>query len=577
MRLDKITIANVIGIARADITLQGVNVIAALNHAGKSSISDAIQMALTGTVSRLAINKKDYAQLLHDDAPKGRSMVQIDGCDEEDAPQFRLPKGEHLGPQIENGQYLPYVLRPGLFASISDDDRRTLLFNLTGCKAGGKEVIAKLVARGLSEAVVKDFIPHLKGGFPAASAAAYDLAKQSKGVWRGITKATWGSVVAEDWKVPAPEVKKPTDTVLNQLLAQVTKRQGDLEQGIQYIGQQEALEQSTASHTQRMELLHETAGLIDRRKTKLATTEKDLNAWEIKFPPLLEKLAELKAGSVPLICPCCSKELSMVNGQLEKFAGLKADTNRLSDAALAVTNARAAIDTLKKVHANDLRDIAESESAAKQLLELEKQQVEIPDVAKLARARESVAKLRELVATERAQFNEAQQAKIDHEKVGETTAAATKAHAEVKQWLAMGDALAPDGIPSELLADALAPFNQSLNVLARLATCKSVQVGPDMQIRYGDRLYGLCSVSEKWRADALIAFAIAQMSTLKVAVLDGLDVLDMKSRVRMIQMSQQLVELTAMESIIFMATLKEKPKMPADVLVVWVENSIAES
>lgn len=577
MRLDRVTIAGILGIARAEIQLKGVNVICAHNHAGKSSIADAIQMALIGTVSRVKIAKKDYAQLLHDGNPKGRVTVTYDGGEEEDGAQFRLPKGEHVVVQVENAQYLPHVIRPSLFAEISDDDRRTLLFNLTGCKASGKEVIAKLIARDMDEAFVRDFIPNLKNGFPAASEAAYKLATAAKGTWRGITKATWGSVIAEDWKALQPEGKKPTDKELETLLAQATKRQSDLEDGIAYVSQQEALAESSATYSQRLAQLEETAGLLKRRQAKLANTEKDLNEWEQKFPAMLEKLAELKAGSTPLICPCCDKELSMVDGKLEKFAGLKADTKKLSDAALAVTNARAAIDTLKKVHANDLRDIAESESAIKQVEQMKSEKIALPNLEKLERARESVAKLRTLASEERAAFNAMQQSKIDFEKVGQITQDAAAAHAEVKQWIAMGDALAPDGIPSDLLSDALAPFNQSLQVLSRLATCAVVSIGSDMQIRFGERLYGLCSVSEKWRCDALIAIAIAQMSTLKMVVLDGLDVLDTKSRIRMVQMAMQLEELTAMETIIMIATLKEKPKFPDSVGVVWVERCIAEN
>lgn len=580
MKIDKITIAGILGIARAEINLNGVTVVAGLNHVGKSSIADAVSMAFLGTVSRVSIPKKSYDQLLHDGSPKGRVTVLFDGDtdqDEEQSAEFRLPKGEHLVSQIENSQYLPYVLRPQLFAEISDDERRTLLFNLTGCKAGGKEVIAKLIARDIPESVVRDFIPNLKNGFPAASAAAYELAKQAKGAWRGITGENWGSDKAEGWEAANPDEAMPKDEEMKTISYYVAKTQEQIEDGMQWIGQQETLLKATESFLQRLTEHEVIANQLKRRVAKRDATSADMVEWEGKIPELEKRLAELRAGVQPLTCPCCDAELRMVDGELQIFAGLKADTAAASTAALELTKSKEALNLLKRTYQNDVTSVAEAESAVKQVAAIKAEKRESVDVVKLEAARLKIEELREGVKTQRAAYNAKQELRNTYTGLAAKNENATKAHAEIKQWLALGDGLAPDGIPSELLADALAPFNQSLAVLARLSGWRSAAIGADMQLRYGERLYGLCSVSEKWRCNALIAFAIAQMSTLKMVVLDGFDVLDLKSRGSLVKMSIELEELTAMESIVLIGTLKEPPKMPVSVAVAWVENAMVEN
>ena len=69
----------------------------------------------------------------------------------------------------------------------------------------------------------------------------------------------------------------------------------------------------------------------------------------------------------------------------------------------------------------------------------------------------------------------------------------------------LADALSPDGIPAELLAEALGPINDRLHSNDGLAEWEPVVIHSDMRITYGLRDYALISESEKWRADAMIA------------------------------------------------------------------------
>lgn len=576
MRLQSITVSEVLGLSRADINFAGVTIVAGNNATGKSTLADCISMAFLGTPARVSL-KKELDQLLHDDAAKGRVTISYD--EGEGTAEFRLPKGEHHADEFPGMQFLTYVLKPSRFAELTADERRTLLFQLTNCKASSKVIIQKLVERGIDETLATDFAINWKSGFPAAAKEAYARATAAKGAWGQITGQKWGSVVAEDWKAEPPEGKCPIAKELDDIMAAHTVMQAEVDKGQAYVGGLEAKREASASYLQRSTDAAELADQLDRRVAKQKATEKDLKKLETELPALVEELATLQAGSVPVACPCCGEQLRINGGKLEKFAGLKADTKQVTDLALRVRNAKEAIELLKRTLANDIKSVGEAEAAGVQYKAIIAEKVEVIDEAKIANGKEKLAECKTKADALRAEFNAKQQARIDFESVKTKTESATAAHAEVKTWLAVGDALSPDGIPGELLADAIVPFNQSLAVLARLCSWKVPAVQADMAITYGERLYGLCSASEKWRTDALIALAIAQISQMKLVVLDGFDILHAAARQELLGMCIQLESMGAMETLVLCGTMKELPAglSKRGIAGVWIQGSIAEN
>jgi len=576
MKLHSITVSEVLGLSRADINLAGVNIIAGNNATGKSTLADCISMAFLGTPSRVSL-KKDLEQLLHDDAAKGRITVNYDEA--EGTAEFRLPKGEHHADQFEGMQYLPYVLKASKFSSLTADERRTLLFQLSGCKASSKIIIQKLVDRGIDESLATDFAINWKTGFPAAAKEAYARATAKKGAWQQITGQKWGSVVAEDWEAAKPEGKPATEAELQKLMDAHAAMQAEVEKGQAYVGGLEAKREASASFLKRSNDAAELADQLPRREAKLKATEKDLAQREAELPVLVEELSTLQAGSVPVACPCCGEQLRINGNTIEKFEGLKADTKAITDLALRVRNMKDAIDLLKRTKTNDMASVAEAKAAAEQYKSIIAEKVEVVDEAKIENGKTKLEECKTKAADLRAEFNTKQQARIDFASVGETTKKAAAAHAEVKTWLAVGDALSPDGIPGDLLADAMAPFNQSLSVLARLCSWKVPSVQADMAVTYGNRLYGLCSASEQWRTDTLIALAIAQISQLRLVVLDGFDILHAAARQELLGMCMQLEELGAMDTQILCGTMKELPAglSKRGIVGVWINNGIAEN
>lgn len=575
MKLTALEISNVIGIGRADLDMsKAVMVVSADNAQGKSSIADAISMAFIGKPCRVNA-KKDLGQLLHNGAEKGRISIKFG--DEDEGAEFRLPKGDHHVSEFSGADFMPFVLDPQMFARLSDDERRAMLFKLTAIKPSAKIVGEKLLARGIDQDIIDEILPLMRSGFLSAAKEAYARATQAKGVWRSITGGNWGANVAEDWKAPAPEGKVPTEKDLQEIVAKVTKHQTDLENGIKFIGEQEQAQKASGGRADRLAKAEETAGLMKRRQAKLDTDQAELAKWEEKLPSLQEALAAVKGATVPLKCPCCDESLSLANGELVKYVGLKEGTGNASDAALDVTKAKQAIDLLRSTVAKDQEAIAESKSAAAEVDRIKAEDDGGFDASKLERAKASVQQLRDLIAQYRVDFKALEELKGAAAKIEEKTTKAAEAHATVKAWNAAGDALAPDGIPGELLNDALAPVNQSIAVLSGMCGWNKPVVEADMSITFGGRLYGLCSESEKWRADCLISLAIAQISGLRMVLLDRFDVLDSPSRQRLLGMLLKLDQLGAMDTMIMAGTMKQPMPPHASYTSVWIRQGLAET
>jgi hypothetical protein len=150
-------------------------------------------------------------------------------------------------------------------------------------------------------------------------------------------------------------------------------------------------------------------------------------------------------------------------------------------------------------------------------------------------------------------------------------------HERVTAWVAAEAELGPDGIPATLLSRAIDPINDALAEQARLAGFRPARVERDLSLTYAGRAYGLCSESERWRADALFAVVIAILSDVRIVTLDRFDVLDPASRAEALDWLQWLVngdgdQVPLLDAAIVTATLKAKPDLGDGVDVVWLQS-----
>lgn len=578
MNLTKLEIANVLGIVRADIDLRKpVTMIIGNNEAGKSSISDAISMALRGEPRRVKL-KKDLGQLLNGDSKKGRvTLMNNDTV----LAEYKLPSGDHLADSFQGAEFVPYVIDAGLFARQTTDERRKTLFRATNCKVNTDATAERMIELGCRPEFVETIKGNLKGGFPSAAKEAAEYATLAKGAFRGLTGQNWGSKQSGEWRVEVPEgptADEVSAKAIDLVIAQHGKLAKNVDQGIAYMA---TLNQTIAyanDYYTKCDNLEAEASGLEQAREQLGSARERLDVHQGSFDALREQLQEAQAGIVPVKCPCCEAELTIKGQTLEPFAGLKADTKATTDLALKVTTARNAIDAIKREVESLVSAVALAEAAGIELATLHANPPEDVDLAKTKTLNDSLEDQRLELDELRTRVNTMKERQNLLAGVDDTNALAQQHHKEVLDWLAIAEALSPEGIPAEILNAALKPVNGSLALLSRMSGWKKVVIEQDMSITADGRLYGLISESAQWRADTLIALAIAQITGLKFVLLDRFDVLDMKGRGQLVTLLLELRDIDALNNSIICGTLKGlAADMDDDVQQIWIENGIAES
>jgi hypothetical protein len=231
---------------------------------------------------------------------------------------------------------------------------------------------------------------------------------------------------------------------------------------------------------------------------------------------------------------------------------------------------------------NGRRDLQEADAAAKLLTDLETQ---------LAQAADAKAKSNELAALNE-KLKELKTQKLESEKLllaehqkaqaaqmaQERTDKAAAAHANVKAWEAISDALKPEGIPTDLMAEALGPFNDLLAEFRSIGSWVDVHITAEMEITSCGHEYRLCSESHQWRIDMLITCVIAALSKLRFVMIDRMDLLDAGSREQFLYFMDDLLADSELDGALILATMKSKPKgLPNHIQVEWIEGGVVHS
>lgn len=574
MRIESIYIENFQGLRHANLTLSApITMVCGLNGAGKSSLKEAVGLAL-GEAARITL-KKDYAKLVTEGEKKSQIIIGHDGV----ASSITLPNGKMERTDVAGQEYLPFVLNPDAFAKLDDKGRRSLLFALTKSSAKPEVAVERLLARGADPDKAEKIKPLLRSGFNAAMEQAKTYTSESRGAWKALTGEAYGSDKAEGWMVTIPALADGTPEVsqddLIQAQAEHAKAVEEIGKGDQHLGGLRAKREATDSMATRKTEIEEVFLQLYRRQTKLATTNTSLEEWKTKIAEAQQKL-DAHSGESSCDCPGCGVKLKVIGKGIELFKGKTADLNKQAAAKLGLQQANDAYNLLLRTQANDLKAVAESEQAGRDLDAMVATTGEIITDAMIQRVVDAInvqRNLRDAAAAKVEAMRERLDLIVNAEKKAEQAA---QYHEDVKAWTLIAAALAPDGIPGEILAGALKPINNSLAKLSTIAGWPVVSIGADMAITAAGRLYTLLSESERWRCDALIGLAIAIASGLRLVVLDRFDVLITKARSQLLALLLSLAKSGEIETAIICGSLKEKPaKLPAEFNAVWIENGVA--
>jgi len=572
MKLKSLTVSNVLGARQAVIEpISPVVLITGPNGAGKSSLRDAVALAMSGTPSRVKL-KKEYDQLVTEGVKTG--SIALNFTDGRHA-TVSLPDGEikRAGKETENPDLtraaLPYVLDMGLFSNSDVDTRRTLLFNLTGCSGDIDQTRARLLERGCDAEKIEAVLPLVVSGFPAAEEDAKGRAREAKTLWKGVTGETYGEKKAASFALDKPE----PDT------AQRGKLQTEISGIDEQIGtDQQALGQLAASFRQHQDSaaqrgkLQDLADRYKRIEDQLVIDRADLAEWEQGLA-LLDG-AENIDDALP--CPCCGKMLILRNGSLID-AATAANAVSAADLAKRPEYVRSR-DLCATAVANGERNLQASQQAAAQL---EAMAAQTGDPVTENQVTDQRAKIEALKA-KRGQLN----IELSHLQAQERGAAeadrknqlAAQHHADVQAWGAIAAALAPDGIPGELLATALKTVSKHFQAEAELNEWSLVSIDADMVIRAAGRDYRLLSESEQWRTNAVISEMISRLSGLKFVLFDRFDVLDNAGREDLLYWLDGLTEDGQLDTAMVFGTMKKAPTvLPDRVCAYWIENGRTEA
>ncbi|MCG9064686.1 AAA family ATPase [Laribacter hongkongensis] len=597
MKLTRIEVQNFQGLHSARLALTTpVTLIAGRNGAGKSSLLEAVRMAMSGDPVRVA-KKKDCGQLVTDGHKAG--MVRIEFADGRFA-TVALPDGKvnRHGQIVEDPDKaraaLPYVLDVPLFAQAGQDARRELLFALTGCSASAEEVQQRLISRGADPARVMAVLPLLRCDFDTAEKAARTRATEAKGAWRAVTGETYGEKKAELWapsSVPLVE-----ETGLLAIEQELDVVDGEIAAAQQCLGAMQAERKARQDAIGQRATLEERAGRIERIRVKLAADETELADWAARIAGATAESGPHRNGTIHDLAralnglideaqplgidrPAYQEALNAMDAYEREYGPPGSATG---DAAAArLPEYRQSHDLMARAVANDRRDLAAAEAAAAQLAALDGWAgPEITDEdldCQQARVTELTGRRRQL-ADELASLRNSQRTAAE---AGRKTADAARHHADVQGWLLIADAPAPGGIQAELLSRALEPVNRLLKSRSDIAGWPVVQVGTGMEITAGGRAHALLSESERWRTDVLLAIVIAELSGLRILLVDRFDVLDLGGRSELITLLDELTYdggIAALETVIVSGTLKQAPvSLPDTMQAVWVDGGTAKT
>jgi hypothetical protein len=564
---------------RAEFAFRPMTVICGPNGSGKTSIRDGIGYAAVATGYRID-KKADRVKLISEGSTDGDVTVTIGGVsvtrDIESgkiAKPAQIPIGEGAV-----GEAVHVLLEPRLFGGMAPDERRELLLKVMRVAMTPAAIIAELKARGHQP----DQVDKLKadGSIAEWIKQAETSASEARGAWKAVAGETYGGVKAETWKAPGTDAEKPDDAVLKGVASHLAAARSELEGLVRDLAEYDAAARHGTLFRDRAIAMRQQADHVpDLKKRHESAQQTKLEAARIEAEAT-SVYNDVVARLTPNFfdCPHCGSAV-LVNAQgtgLEKFSIPKNQSTKDQEAA-----ARAKLNAAKTATENAIADLLKvgtelvrAQEAADDLVGLgtaaEAPTGDRADIeAQIADARLSVERLEET--------HQAAKNAIDAYARGqERTTKASNYHAAVQAWTKLAADLAPTGIPGDLLAKALDPFNDTLRDQSAATKWRQPAIGADMAITAGGRPYQLLCESEQWRVDAQIAAAVAIHSGLKFVILDRFDVIEVPARKGALGWVYGLIKRDFLDTGLVLGTMQQPPQVPGDVGVIWLGEDQAE-
>ncbi|MBU4356827.1 MAG: hypothetical protein KJ822_16040, partial [Proteobacteria bacterium] len=144
--------------------------------------------------------------------------------------------------------------------------------------------------------------------------------------------------------------------------------------------------------------------------------------------------------------------------------------------------------------------------------------------------------------------------------------------AEVTLYDTLAKALAPDGLPSRLIAEALGPVNDLLDVASvHLFPGRPLALTEGLDIELSGCPFATLSKSAKFRVGVAFQYVLAKLAEARLLIIDEADLLDPSNRTALIDF---LLEIQPdFDTIIIFATSQEaKPSPIPEIQIWWMES-----
>ena len=592
MRISNIFVSNFLGITAADVKIDApVALLCGRNGSGKSSIRDAVALALTSDLGRVAM-KKEAPALIHDGADAAVcELTDADGS----VWGVTIIKGGKITETPKGGAQDPtmsYVLDAQRFAQLDATERRAFLYGLMGVKTDQGEIARRLEDLGCDIGKVHRVLPLLRSGFDAAAKEAKSKATEAKGAWRAVTGETYGSEKAKTW---AASVPKYDALAAKDLATELEHCDHAIEKWQREVGVLQAEEQRRTTLRAALPALQEHAAKVPRLDGKVQADQQGLADAEQAL-----SIGQQKAGAAPRVGlvhelawavdnliffggglnakdPTDARVLAALDAYEAEHGKVRrvADGDSDPEALARLPALRESVALMQRALANSKRDLQAAQDAHVGAKRITDELNEVFDADALAQARQQIETLKAQRAevVKRSDAMKSIKAAIDAAE-GKTKQAGQH-HADVAAWDAIGDALSPDGIPAQILAEALGPVNARLGTAHDDTGWPLVAIGADMAITADGRAYRLLSESERWRVNAMIAETIAHLSGTRLLVLDRFDVLDLAGRSELLGWLDTLADAGEIDTALIFGTLKAAPaNLPPTIAAHWIENGV---
>lgn len=503
----KITVENHRGIARAELELAPIALVAGPNGAGKSSIAQAVAAAVMQNAAVLpGFTKGTANRLLRDGAEKGQCVVEHNAA----RALVRWPAASHKADEMApSGSAIACGLES--LATMPKNQAAQLLITLTKAVPTLEDLKARLewlpgkTLDGLWAMIQEK-------GWQNAHTSAKEKGAMLKGAWQQVTGENWGDKKAVDW---VPRLLDGVDQA--SMLAKLQGRAEAAQQAMNDAIAGQGADQASIALLQEQVAAGEGA---EQQLADLRAQHDELLAQHAELDLALADLPRPAAQQAVVACPHCEGKLVVQSRTVLLKAGQQQSPEEVKAMQFAVADLEGKMAGIS----NQANDLAAGMRAAN-----DRQQRAAGAAQRLTTIKAGSVTQEDLRRCQE-ELRGAQAELANFEKAISAVDEAEAHYRNIQTNKAIQEVLAPDGLRLEVMERKIGDFNAILEEHSTHAGFAPVTVDRDLNTYLGGREYLLLSESERFRVRLALQLAIAEIDGSSLVVIDAADILDRTGR-----------------------------------------------